>query len=277
MGGSGFSGAFGNAERTGDRFVDSRAFELLARGGFVARSVVYAIMGILAFKLALGNGGTTVNQQGALRTVAEQPFGHLLLTLLAIGLGGYALWRLFRAALGHGPEGSDTGPERLAALASGAVYAGLCAIAVEMLIGSGGGQGTSSSSSAGVLGSPLGRWLVGLAGAVAIGIGLVQGYRALGKGFLKESKTERMGRTTRMWFGRIGMVGHLGRMLVFALVGVFLVKAALDYNPSDAVGLDGALAKLLRHSYGAVAVGVVAGGMIAFALYSLVDARYHRI
>jgi hypothetical protein len=86
-----------------------------------------------------------------------------------------------------------------------------------------------------------------------------------------------MGHRTKTWFGRIGMIGHLARMVVFLLVGSFLIKAAVDYKPHDAVGMDGALAKLADRAYGPLALGVVAAGLVAFALYSLSDARYHRI
>ena len=122
-----------SAETSGEKVARSRGFEWLARGGFVARGLIYGIIGILAIKLAIGAGGTTTNQQGALKTIALQPFGQVLLILVAIGLGGYALWRLVHALLGHGPQDSDSGFERLAAFASGIVYAGLCAIAVEIL------------------------------------------------------------------------------------------------------------------------------------------------
>ena len=85
------------AEQTGDRLERTTAFEVLARAGFVARGVIYAVIGILAVKLALGDGGKTTNQSGALKTIAQQPFGQVLLILTAIGLAGYSLWRLFRA------------------------------------------------------------------------------------------------------------------------------------------------------------------------------------
>src|SRR5712671_6849428 len=123
-----------------ETFVQSSAFEMLSRAGFVARALIYGIIGILALKLALGHGGKVTNQQGALHTVAHQPFGKLLLTLVAIGLGGYSLWRLVRAAIGHGPEGADKGFDRLAALGSGIAYGVLCALAVEILLGSGSGS-----------------------------------------------------------------------------------------------------------------------------------------
>jgi hypothetical protein len=270
--------ALDSAEATGHSFVQSSAFEWLSRAGFVARALIYGIIGVLAVKLAFGDGGKITNQQGALQTIAQQPFGKVLLTLVAIALGGYFLWRLVRAAIGHGPEGSDSGFERLAALASGIVYGAFCWVAVQILAGSGASNaGEPKQLTGGVLDWPAGRWIVGIAGAVMVGVALYQGYRGLTKRFLKDSKVEEMSPTTKTWITRIGMFGHLARMVVFGLVGVFLIKAAIDYNAKQAVGLDGALAKLLDHSYGQLLLGVVAVGLIAFALYSLSDARYRRI
>jgi fumarate reductase subunit D len=267
------------AQERGDVVARSRGFEWLARAGFVARGLIYVIIGILAIKLAVGAGGQTTNQEGALKTIAQQPFGKVLLILVAIGLAGYALWRLSHALLGQGPEGSDSGLDRLAALGSGIVYAGLCAIAVEILLGSGssGGSGSTQKTTAGVFGWPGGTWLVGLAGAVLIGIGLYQGYRGLSKDFLKDSKTEQMSPRMRNWIEWIGTFGHLARMVVSGLVGVFLIKAAIDYNPNKAVGLDGALAKTVHAPYGPFLLALVAAGLIAFGVYSLSDARYRRI
>ena len=265
------------ARAGGEKVARSRGFEWLSRAGFVARGLIYGIIGILAIKLALGAGGKTTNQQGALETIARQPFGKVLLILVAIGLAGYALWRLLRALLGHGPEDSDSTFERVAAFASGIVYAGLCAIAVEILLGSGGSSGNANKTTAGVFGWPAGTWLVGIAGAVLIGVGLYQGYRGLSKDFLKDSKTEQMSPQVRRWIEWIGTFGHLARMVVFCLVGAFLINAAIDYNPNKAVGLDGALAKIADASYGPFLLGIVAAGLIAFGVYSLTDARYRRI
>ena len=266
------------AEVDGRKITRSRGFEWLARSGFIARGLIYGIIGILAIKVALGAGGRTTDQQGALKTIADQPFGKVLLILVAVGLAGYALWRLLHALLGHGPETSDSGFDRVAALGSGIVYAGLCAIAVEILVGAGSsGSGKASKTTAGVFGWPAGTWLVGFAGAVLIGIGLYQGYRGVSKDFLKDSKTEEMSAGMRQWIKWIGSFGHLARMVVFGLVGAFLITAAIDYNPKKAVSLDGALAKLAHASYGPLLLGIVAAGLIAFGAYSLTDARYRRI
>jgi hypothetical protein len=270
--------AFRQAESAGERVEQTRWFELLARAGFVARGVLYLVIGVLAVKLALGAGGKTTDQTGAFKTIAQQPFGKFLLVLVAIGLGGYALWRFLHAALGHGPENRDSGFDRLAALGSGLAYALFCALAVQILLGAGGsGSGHTSKATAGVLGWPGGPWIVGIAGAVFVGVALYQGYRGLTKDFLEDSKTEEMSPKTRKAFESAAMFGHAARAVVFGLVGIFLVKAAIEYDPNKAVGLDGALAKLANQSYGQYLLGVVAAGLVAFGLYSIADARYRRI
>ncbi len=155
----------GRARAGGERATRSPGFEALARAGFVARAAIYAIIGILAVELALGVGGRTTNQKGALQLIAAQAFGQVLLTLVAIALAGYALWRFSHALLGHGPESSDSPSDRAAAFGSGVVYAMICAIAVEILLGSGGGsRATRRRRRRGVLGWPAGTWIVGIAG-----------------------------------------------------------------------------------------------------------------
>ena len=273
-------GASGSAGAAGGDVVHSRAFEVALTGGIRRAWPPYAIIGILAFKLAIGAGGKLTNQQGALHTVAHQPFGHVLLTLVAIGLGGYALWRFVRAASGHGPEGSDNGFDRVAAggqrgrLRRAVLRRGRDPDGV----GGAAAPGTPQARRpAGVLGWPGGTWIVGIAGAVMIGVGalpgLPRGDAVVPRGFEDrgdEPRGEELDRPGRD-------VGHLARMVVFGLVGVFLVKAAVDYNPRAAVGLDGALAKIVHRSYGSYLLGIVAAGLVAFALYSLSDARYRRI
>jgi len=86
-----------------------------------------------------------------------------------------------------------------------------------------------------------------------------------------------MSREVKRAFTAIGAFGHLARMVVFGLIGSGLVKAAIDYNPRSAIGLDGALNQLLHNSYGPFVLGVVAAGLIGFALYSIADVRYAKI
>jgi hypothetical protein len=128
-----------------------------------------------------------------------------------------------------------------------------------------------------VLGWPAGPELVAAAGAVLIGVGVYQGYKGLARKFMETSRTEEMEPRTRSAYAALGAFGHAARAVVFILVGYGLIRAAIDYDPSQARGLDGALRELAQASYGPVLLGVVAAGLIAFAVYSIADARYRKV
>ena len=115
---------------------------------------------------------------------------------------------------------------------------------------------------------PAGHWLVGAAGVVMIGVAIYQFIRGVRRKFLADSKTEQMPPAVKKWFTWLGTVGHVARAIVFGLVGFFLVKAAIDYKADEAIGLDGALAKLYDRTYGPWLLGLVAAGLIAFAIFS---------
>jgi hypothetical protein len=268
------------AEAAGEDVARSKHLERLARAGLVARGVVYGLIGILAIKVAIGSGGETTDQQGALKTIAGQPFGKVLLILVAIGLAGYALWRLVRAAIGHGPEtGEDDAKDRISGVVSGIAYAALCFTAVKILIGSSSSSSSSKTEKAtgGVLDWPLGRYLVIVAGLVVLGVAVDQALKGIKQKFREDAKTGEMSPRVDQAYTAVGVVGHLARAVVFALIGWFVIKAAIDYDPDKAVGLDQALAKLSSSAFGPVVLGIVAAGLIAFACYSVLDARYRRV
>jgi hypothetical protein len=272
--------SLGRAAPRGKDVTETKAFDRLARAGLAARGVVYGIVAVLALELALGQGGKSTSQQGALATIADGTVGKVLLVLVAVGLAGYALWRITRAALGYGPEtsGTDDAKTRISGLVSGVLYGGLCVTAIQILAGSGSGGGSGAKqATGGVLDWPGGRWIVGIAGAVIIAVGFDQARRGIKKTFLETSKTEQMSEKVEQAFTRIGQVGYLARAVVFALIGFFVLKAAIDYDPQQAIGLDGALAKLAHAPLGPVALGAVALGLLAFGLHSALDTRYRRL
>ncbi len=266
------------AQAQGESVAQSRGFEWFARAGLVARAAIYLIIGILALKLALPeSSGSTTNQQGALKQLAQEPFGKWLLIATAFGLAGYATWRLIRAGIGHGPEsGDDSAFDRVGGAVSGISYGILCGTAISILTSSS-SSGGGSQTTGGVLGWTGGTWIVGIAGAIVIGVGVEQGYKGIKKKFLEKSKTERMSPRIESAFTTFGVAGHLARGVVFALMGYLLIKAAVDYNPKAAVSLDAALSKLAHADYGPWLLGIVAAGLVAFGLYALADARYRKI
>jgi hypothetical protein len=265
------------AKREGEELAHARTLGWLARAGLVARGAVYLVIGVLALKLALGDGGKATNQTGALKTIADRSFGETLLILLAIGLAGYALWRLVRAAVGHGAEQRDSASDRVSALASGIAYSILAVTAVKIVADAGAGSGTPKGTTGGVLDWTGGTALVAIAGAILIGVAAYQAYKGVAKKFLEDAKTGQMGPSVRKGYTALGVFGHVARAVVFALIGYGLIKAAVDYNPKEAIGLDGALRQLADASYGPALLGLVAVGLTGFGVYSMADARYRKV
>jgi hypothetical protein len=81
----------------------------------------------------------------------------------------------------------------------------------------------------------------------------------------------------RRTFLKLGQVGLIARAAVFALVGYFLIRAAIAFDPRDAVGLDGALERLRHQDFGPLLVGLAAAGLLTFAAFSFAEARYRRL
>jgi Domain of Unknown Function (DUF1206) len=260
----------------------SRAFRWLVRTGFVARGVTYGLIGALAFAIALGAGtrGATPNQQGALALIARSALGQAALVVICVGLLAYALWKFTQGVFGRGPEGGGGSRpfDRVANLAGGAVYLAFLAVAIRVLSGSSGNSsGQERHAAAGVLGWPGGEIIVGVGGGVLMAISVYQLYEGLGGGFARDEKRQRMGRAERRIFMLLGRIGLSARALVFGLVGFFLVRVAIDFNPHGGVGVDGALTRLRHAPLGPWVLGLVATGLIVFAAFSMLEARFRRL
>ena len=263
----------------GRQAAQSPWVERLGRIGLVAQGTLYAVVGILAIKVALGGREENPDKNGALRTIAAQPFGKGLLVLLAIGLAGYAVWRLAQALFDRDHEGSGLKGlgKRGAALAKAAWYALLCGLTISVLVGGNGGGGNEQETTAGVFERPLGRYIVYAAALGFLGAALFNGYRAATCKFKKKLKEHEMNEAEEAAATTVGVLGHLARMVVFGLIGVFLFKAAWEFDPKEARGLDGALLEVAQASYGGLLLGTVAVGLIAYAVYCFVQARYRRV
>ena len=259
--------------------------ERLGRAGLLAQGISYALVGTLALMLALGLGGEAESREGALRALAGHTAGLAVLVALAVGFAGYAIWRLAQAIFDRDGEGNDG--KALAKRASRAgkavIYAALCFTTVQILLdgrqaSSGGGGGTDEdSATAGVLGWPGGQWIVLAVGVAILGVAGYQLVRAFTEKFMDDMETGRLGALGETAVEAIGIVGLVARAVVFGLVGGFLVKAAIEYDPDEAIGLDGALAKLAGADYGLLLLGLTAAGLVAYGVFCAVQARYRRI
>jgi hypothetical protein len=251
----------------------------VVRGGWIAKGVVFVLIGILTLQLALGDPSHAPDQQGALRAVADQPFGSVLLVLLAVGLAAYAVGRWLEASVLAEPDLDAF--ERVKLVATGVLYAALAVAAVRLLssggTGGGGRRPEAQSVTADVLDAPLGRWLVGAVGLGFVAAALYEAGQGVTNRFLDDLDTGAMSKGVRVTTERIGQAGLIARGVAWALIGWFLVRAAVQYDPSEAKGLDQALRSLADEGWGTAVLLVVAVGFAGYGGYCAVQARYRRI
>jgi len=254
--------------------------EKLARVGFGAKGIVYMVIGLLAAKAAFGTGGRTIDQYGAIRSILVQPFGQIMLGIVATGLLGYALWRCVSAATdadrnGGGAKGIAV---RVGNAWSGLVYGALGVEAVRLLTGAArrAGGATPDHWTARVMQMPLGRWLVGVAGAGVIAYGIYQLYLAAVGDVSEHLDLSSLNADSKKVAIGLGRFGIGARAVIFGVVGWFFMRAALRYDARQASDISDAL-RILEQNSGAALLGGVAIGLMAYGLFQLVEARYRRI
>ncbi|MFY7804188.1 MAG: DUF1206 domain-containing protein [Limnoraphis robusta] len=252
--------------------------ERLARFGYATKGAVYGLIGLLAVMAAFGNSnGKTTDINGALRTIAAQPFGRSLLILVAVGLVGYVIWRFVEAIKDPENKGTDAKgiATRFGAIISGLIYASLAFNAALLAIGSSIGGGNSQQTwTARVLSQPFGQWLVGTLGALIIGMGLYLIYQAYQTKFQKKLNLAELDYKQEKLIINVCRFGIAARGVIFMMLGFFLIQAARQFDPSQVEGLDGALQTLAQQPYGKILLAIVALGLIAYGIYMIVQARY---
>ena len=255
------------------------AVKWLARLGMFCAGILWIMVGALALQLALGAGGEATDRTGALHEIAQESWGFVLLVVIAIGFAGYALWRFLAGALGRKLETNEemSWPKRLWYFARGVFYAFLCYTTVSILVNAGSASSSEKEHAEAAFDLPGGRWLVAALGLGLAGWGLGSAYRAVSRNFKDDLHTEKMSEATRRWTTRAGVVGYLARAVVFLVAGGFIFKAAVEYDPDEAIGLDGALQKLAHQEFGPLLLGVVAAGLVAYGLFYLVRAAYREV
>jgi Domain of Unknown Function (DUF1206) len=247
----------------------------VGRIGIGSRGLIYLILAYLAFDIARhGSAPAQATSTGALEEIGHRNGGSVLLALLAVGLGSYAIWRLFNAAV------SQVGTlKRLGSVAIAIIYLGLLTRAVELASGhktSGGAAANPQPFVVKALGWPAGKVIVGGGGAALVIAGVGLGLWGVFHRYSKSLALEQVSHGWRRMIQTLGALGDLARGFLFALVGSYLIGTAVSGNASQAKGVDQALRALVRHPYGAALIGAAALGLLSFGMYSFFEARFRR-
>jgi hypothetical protein len=253
--------------------------KFLARAGFVARGIMYAVIGWIALQIAFGDARQQADKNGVLHTLSATPFGAAALWLLVVGFFGMALWRLSEAVYGVPGSGKDA-KARLGSLARFVLYAVTGYGVLEYAIGAGSPQSTNAQSrdlTAALLRHPGGQLLVVVIGLALLAGGLVLGYQYWRKRFLKDMQFGGTKARTRRVVEWLGRVGGVARGVVFATAGVFLVVAAVQWQPQKAKGIDASLRALAATPAGPWLLILIAIGLMMFGAFSCCEARWRRV
>lgn len=265
------------------RAANSTAVAAGARAGFVARGVIYLLVGVLALRIAFSDsGGQQADRGGAIAEIAGQPFGGVLLWALGVALAGMALWRLSEALFGQaGPDGDKPGKRAMAAgrfLFYGFVsYSVLSYAAGDQGSGSGSSDRQTDDVTAKALQWTGGQWIVGIAGAAVVGAGLWIAFRAVTRTYHKHLKMSEMTKRVRRAVDFTGVFGGGVRGIVFATAGGFAVAAAVRHEPGRAKGMDDTLRSFTDTPAGPWLLVLVALGLAAFGVFSWANARWRKV
>jgi hypothetical protein len=250
----------------------------LARAGYAARGGVFVILAYFTAVAAFDTHAQPLDSKDALGALLMQPFGAILLIIITLGLLCFGLWREAQCFLDADSCGSDLKgmARRLAYGAAGLFYATFASITLSVAIGT----HTRKTErvvhdwTALVLERPFGQVVIGI-----IGCSFIVGGICIGVAGIRAKFRDRIALKVRerRLVVALGSAGYLIRAAVAAVIGLFLILAAVDSNAHEAAGLAGALAIIKRQAYGSVLLGLVAAGFLAFGLYGIAEALFRRI
>ncbi|MCC9205520.1 DUF1206 domain-containing protein [Arthrobacter sp. zg-Y769] len=262
-----------------ERAADSKAFERFARVGYVASGIVHIVIGAIALQINAGGSGNA-DTSGAVAAVAEQPAGYVLVWFCFLGCYALALFQLTRIFLpGRQLKDKELWKDRARNAGQVVVYAAIGTSFASFALGRGSNDGSSSSVgwTARLLAVPAGQWILGLAGLVVVGIG---GYFIF-KGATRRFRRDLTGIPGTLWPKAVditGVAGFIAKGVSLGILGVLLTVAAVNANPEQSTGLDGALHTLRGQPFGMVLLAAVGIGLMLYGLYiGIIRARFAKL
>jgi hypothetical protein len=263
---------------TATQVAQNVVFERFARAGYIVSGLLHLTIGYLAIRIALGSGGGTADQSGALSALAAKPGGIVALWVAAVALAVMGLWRLVETALGRSTDPKSQGAssevlDRAKAFALAVVYLAFAYSALGFARGAGKSTGAENSGmSARLMQTGAGTIALIAAGIIIVAVGGYHVYKGASRNFLDDLE----GNPSDL-VRRLGVVGYIAKGLVIAGVGVLVIVAASRSEPSKATGLDGALKTLGAQPYGAALLIAAGVGIITYGLYSFAMARFTKM
>ncbi|MCW2764428.1 MAG: hypothetical protein JWO11_387 [Nocardioides sp.] len=267
------------AQHVGQGAHESDWLDHAIRLGLVAYGVVHLLIAWLAIQLAFGDNEGKASSTGAMNQLAQQPFGEVLVWLVALGMFLLVLWRLLEAAAGHrDADGGERLRKRLTSAGKAVIYAAIGLSALQVAAGSAGSSGGKKSgfdsTTAKLMDLPAGQWIVVAIGLVIVGFGGAHVWRAWTEKFAEHLDPEgRSGDSGRAYL-LFGKVGYAAKGVAIAIVGSLFVYAGASHEAKKSGGLDQALHKVLEQPFGPVLLILIGVGLASYGLFCFARARH---
>lgn len=249
------------------------------RVGYAAKGIIYLLIGTLAVRLALGEGGRLTDSSGVLATIVEQPFGLAMLAIVAIGILAYAGWEIAQAIFDTKRKGTKAAGlmDRGLSVIKGGVYGTIGFEALQLITGARSSSQNADDYARTAMSFPLGGILLILVGAGIAIYGVTQLSMAWKSQFDDDLDQHRLRREGGAWVINIGRAGIGARGVILVLVGIALARAGFAERPSEASGMTEAMWTLFAQPYGQWLLAAVAAGLICFGFFQVLHARYARL
>lgn len=265
------------AERAGRQAHASDWLDHAIRAGLVSYGAVHLLIAWLALQLAFGEREGSPSSSGAMQQLAEQPFGQVLVWLVAVGMFLLVVWRLLEAALGHrDKDGAELVRKRVSSAGKAVLYGAIGVSAIRIATGSGGsgGKDGTDSTTAKLMDLPAGQAIVVAVGVAIIGYGVYQIVKAWTEKFAKELDPEGKSGNSGSAYLLFGKIGYVAKGIAVGIVGVLFVYAGVTHEADKSGGLDQALYEVLDQPFGPVLLGAIAIGIGCFGLFCFARARH---
>jgi hypothetical protein len=249
-----------------------------ARWGYAARGIVHAITGGLGIAAAWDARGHEhpTDGPGALMRLFDRPLGGVVVAVLAVGLLGFGVWRIYESFTERQSNWFWRLALRGAALLSFVTHGFLAVFAVRLMRDghAPSSQAQTEETTAELLALPYGQWLVVALGVFVLFLGVTCLVRGTCTPITKDLVTEG---TVDRGVRSVGTIGHLAQGTVLCLVGGFFLRAAWTSRPKDAASVGGVLEALERQPLGPWLLALVSVGLLAFGLFGIAEAFLRRM
>ena len=255
--------------------------EKLGRAGYFAKGTLYLLVGLSALALPFGMGGDTDGTSDALRKIGQQPFGRVLLGVMALSLIGYFIWRMVMAIQDTEAAGTDAKGcvKRTGYGISGLVYLGLAFLAGKIAVTGvdSGGDSSKEQAKETMLSTTWGQYLYIAIGVVVIGTALYFVYKGVTAKFMSKYNLAQMSEKVRSAALHLGRTGLITRGIAFGIIGWFVVRTGLNGGSGGEVaGMGDALDWLGSQPFGPWLVGTVGFGLACFGVHTMLMGWYRR-